>query len=246
MESKNLVATLLLGAGGSLVGSIVLAIGGQPLPVVVPLLAVALFLLLLHSWSLRRARQTLRAIGIRDWESSMVHGTTTERVIGRSQQSIEFMGIAGTKWLKMEHELKRMLRRHATNGGRTRFLLLDPDSLACQRFEAIKGSEPGSLAAIIRKNLKLLEDLADDNLPIEVRLYSAMPRFRLVFQDGNLLVLGLYSFTSDAGVDSPQLLLAAEEGREWSFFFGFKALFESRWEPPEVVRAERPGTDEGS
>lgn len=230
MPNERLLTSLLVGAAGSILASIILAADSQPLRLVVPTLSFALLLLLFYSWNAHKSRKVLREIGIRDWEPSMLQGTSTRDLIRRSQVSIDFMGISAWKWIKEIDDLKKMLRRHVSNGGGTRFLLLDPDASACREFESIKGLIPGSMTDQIRAHTGRLLALQAEGLPIEVRYYSAMPGFRMVFQDDQVLVLALYSLSYDGGEEGPQLLLAPEQGRDWSFYYGFRALFRSRWE----------------
>ena len=122
-----------------------------------------------------------------------------------------------------------MLLRHAGSGGHADFLLLHPDCEACREFELIKKRTPGSLGDTIRKNAEYLLNLRNDHFRINVRFYSDHPRFRIVIIDGTTMMVGLYSYVSEVGDDSPQLILDGST-RPWSYYYAFNALFTHLWE----------------
>jgi len=227
--SGELIVAVLLGAAGSLLAAIFLAAFGQSAPVFISVLSISFVLILVHLWSLRKSIRILRFLGIAGWEASMSTGTSTRKCIDSSQLSLSFMGIAANKWLRDKSALRKMLLRHASNGGMAQFLLLDPDSPACSEFESIKGFKSGELSGMIRQNAMDLLAMASEGLPVEVRYFRNEPRFRLVFIDDRRLVLGLYSYLSDSGEDSPQLLLESSAKTDWSFFFGFRGNFINAW-----------------
>jgi hypothetical protein len=171
---------------------------------------------------------SLRKIGIIGWEESMSKGTTTAEYIRRSQMSVSFLGIAASKWLTDPAKLMDMMIRHSSRGGRAEFLLLDPNSDACGAFERRKQMAQGSLRQQIYEGTRAIYKLAGKVHNVFVRYYSQEPRFRIVIIDDKELIVGLYSYTSTSWDDTPQLILDHGQ-QDWSFYYGFRAMFQSMW-----------------
>ena len=236
---------LLIGAAGSLLAAIIQAFAETSrFPVVIFLMVALICVMLLLGIFVQRLRD-LRVLGIKRWESSMAVGTTTEECMKHSHRHLAFLGIAATKWTRDETRLCDMLRHHASRGGGARFLLLDPDSPACQEFNSIKQNNDTSLADIIRDSVRRLIQLRDNHhLPIEVKYYSSQPIFRITILDESTIIVGLYSHSSSTGQDTPQLFF--EHGSsEWSYYYAFNALFASMWRTAASANDNCESSSEG-
>ena len=200
-------------------------------------LIIASILTVAQALTLRGKLKTLDRVGIKRLESSISTGTDTQRCIDLSQRTLKFLGIASSKWLTNPATLRQMLLRHAGRGGHADFLLLHPNSQACKELEAIKKLNPGGLSEIIKSNAIHLLSLREEHFRISVRFYSDYPRFRIVIVDGFIMMIGLYSYVSEVGDDSPQLILDGA-AHPWSYYYAFNALFTHLWEqsvPAEAV-----------
>jgi hypothetical protein len=227
MNIRAVAASLLLGIVGNFVAAAVLSFNQTSVPVAVIAFAAAAVMAILLGYLVFRLN-VLRTIGIRNWEVSITSGTSTRDCIVRSQNGLDFLGIAASKWNREAQHLRKMLVRHASNGGRARFLLLNPDGEVCRHFETIKNVPTGSVSAAIKENVVQLQRLADEGLPVQVRFYDSSPHFRIVVIDNNLLILGIYSYLTDSGEDTPQLLLDGTP-RAWSFYYSYTSYFEKLW-----------------
>jgi hypothetical protein len=225
---------LAIGAAGSILASAVLAAFSKDSQIGTMLLYGGLLLTCAELVMVHKSINTLRSMGVVRWEPSMSTGTTTADAIRLSQRSLCFLGIAATKWLADPSLLRAMLLRHATNGGHARFLLLDPDSDACAEFEMIKNRSPGSLAKTIRANIQALRALQAERFRIEIRVYTEIPRFRLAVIDDTSILMGLYSFVSESGDDTPQIVFSSKP-RMWSFYYGVNAFYTAQWERAKSV-----------
>jgi hypothetical protein len=236
-NDNTLILSLVLGTAASLIAAAIAAFV-QVSPIWVGLtLAVASILTVAHALTLRSKLKTLNQVGIKRWEPAISAGTNTQKCIHLSQRTLKFLGIASSKWLTDPSTLRQMLLRHAGSGGHADFLLLHPDSKACREFEAIKKRKVGSLGEVIKSNAANLLSLREEHFRINVRFYSDRPLFRLVIVDGVIMMIGLYSYVSEVGDDSPQLILDGS-ARPWSYYYAFNALFTHLWEqsiPAEVV-----------
>jgi hypothetical protein len=227
--ARTLLLGLAVGTAGSLLAAAIMAFLQASTLWVETVLVAAFLISTGHALALRASLQTLNRLGIKRWEQTLSSGTNTQACIRLSQRNLCFLGIAATKWLADPAALRQMLLRHASNGGRASFLLLDPDSAACREFEAIKQRADGSLGKRIRENAATLLKLRDSHFRLDVRFYADHPRFRIVIIDDSLVALGLYSYVSELGEDSPQLILDSAP-RPWSYYYAFNAFFTSLWE----------------
>lgn len=234
MESRYLLLSITVGIASSLIASVIqLSVSGAPETFVLTLtgaLAVVCVTIIVMAVKLYE----IRRLGIRRWEGSISGGTTTLDWIKKSQKSLLFLGVASSKWAKEEAELRRMFMRCANNGGCAKFLLLDPQSEACRNFETIKNVPPGSLSKRIIENSALLLKYAEQKFPVEVRYYESSPHFRIVESDNQLMAVAMYSYMSDSGDDSPQIILDGLP-RAWSFYYGFSAYADRLWQNAKPV-----------
>ncbi len=236
---QNSVEALLIGVASSLLATVAVGLGGAQ-PEIVGLTASAgLIMISIATWRLRERFRVLKSMGVVDWERSMSDGTTTDDCIKESQTSVRFLGIASTKWLADPVAFRRMLQRRATNGGHAHFLLLDPDSAECRRFESIKNMPAGTLSRHTRQNAQALLRYRAEHFRIEVRFYRTEPRFRLAIRDEQVMLFGLYSFTTDSGDDSPQLVLDSAK-LPGSFYYAMNAYFAHLWNNAAPVGAASP------
>src|SRR5687768_13066092 len=98
-DDQTLLISLALGVTTSLIAAVIASLVQASQIVVGLALAAALFLIVIHTFTLRTRLRTLNQLGIKRWEQMISAGTTTQDCIQLSQRTIYFLGIAATKWL---------------------------------------------------------------------------------------------------------------------------------------------------
>lgn len=228
MDVRARLYSFVFGTVTSLVGSAILVFLQQPTTYITILLGCAFLFTCLFTILFVRKLHNIKQVGIQSWESTMSAGTSTLDCIIKSQKTVLFVGIASSKWVKEEADFRKMLMRHASNGGTARFLLMNPFSEVREKYENIKKIKPDTLSCSIVRNSTTLINFRREGFSVDVRFYDVMPHFRITVIDGNFMIVGLYSYISDTGEDSPQIILDGSP-RAWSFFYGFNAYAESLW-----------------
>lgn len=239
MKTREITVGLILGVITNIVAAALLEFGHADSARFV-LVSATVVMTAVAGYMVLRLR-VLNTIGFKGWEGSISAGTSTRDCIDVSQRSTDFLGIAATKWTGEGEYFRKMLVRHATNGGTCRFLLLNPFGSACADFEVIKGSPAGSMRKVIIDNAQELLRLKNAKLPIDVRFYEAAPHFRVVIVDHSKLFLGLYAHFNDDGRGGPQLIFDGKP-RPWSFYYAFAGYFDRLWaasEPAATVLANQ-------
>ncbi|MDB2438788.1 DUF5919 domain-containing protein [Hellea sp.] len=228
MNVKNMLWVITLSVVANGLSAILLSFNQESNKIALITVVIASLMGVLLGYLLFRIH-VLRSLGIRNWEKTLSQGTTTKKCIAKSHTSLNFLGIASTKWLKEEREFRKMLIRHANTGGRARFLLMQPYGEACIEFEKIKNVPEGSISQSIIKNIDALLDYKSEGYNVEVKLYDRKPHFRLTMVDTNFATVGIYSYSTHSGQNSPQIILG-QAPQEWSFYFAFSSYYERLWE----------------
>lgn len=177
-------------------------------------------------------------------------------VFGTCQRSLLFLGNLGRKWIgsdSQEAAFKDFLRqmnvtyirnrnRHPqSTRGQVRFLLMDPTSEAFreQQLASSQISQPIRTDSIERF-VRLARDT--DTYPcFQLRLYSWVPCFRLVFVDETELVFAPYRFygnrvfSEQFGFESPQLKIKRDSQAPWSLYDAFEQHFEQLWNSATTI-----------
>lgn len=147
-----------------------------------------------------------------------------------ARRSISFMGIVGSKWVSegvVLDEFKRFLQRVQGRGGHVKFLMINPNG---DGFAQLKDFRQGAIKA---DSLKCFKALEKQFSCLEVRLYSHLPCFRLVFIDNELVAVSRYKynkegyFQSKYGWEAPHLVIESKSC--WSFYDPFEAYFHQSW-----------------
>ncbi len=121
-----------------------------------------------------------------------------------------------------------------------RFLLLNPDSDYVRELER-EGTSKEVFADYIRSSIKDLKDARERFNPnIEVRLYNALPTFRIVIIDEERCYVSFYSTTP--GIYTPQIVFEKAAG-ETSFYIPFRSLYEQYWEKATPIEEWEEGRD---
>lgn len=210
----------------------------------------ALFEFDLHPWSpgdQQRIHELARMIGVSAASELALRRSRLEPLecIRQTVSQLSVAGILGTKWVGDSYprsELSRLLQRLDHDGGQVRFMLLDPDSDAYRRFSHVRWN-PGSL-----QTMDILRGLSAAHASFSVRLYDALPTFRIVMVDHALVGFSPYLMEDGTerartGWEAPQIIL--DRTAPWPLAHAFETLFEETWRTarplaPSGVASRRP------
>ena len=149
--------------------------------------------------------------------------------IRQTVSRLSFAGILATKWVADSYvraEFARLLERLDGNGGSVRFLLIDPESEAYQRFSALRWSAGGV------QPISMLRSLSAAHPSFQVRLYDALPTFRIVLIDQSVVSFSPYLMApgtqrARTGWEAPHIVL--DRTAPWPLAQTFETLFEETW-----------------
>lgn len=151
----------------------------------------------------------------------------------RTDQTLWFMGTLGQKWVKkpeVRSEFRDWLERLEADGGEVRFLIADTEADGYQKLLDMRGDSLSDEADHYHRYAQLQEDYDC----IEVRLYSQITTFRMVFIDDNILDISRYQYRDRNDVDTNQAWrdiphIEIEKESTWSLYAPFRRTFEEIW-----------------
>jgi hypothetical protein len=174
-------------------------------------------------------------VGIRGADLRVGRGLNYRQALDLCTNQFDFLGTGGAK-LTAEHKaFEAALQRCHRPGRPVRFLLLDPVRGASQLADAASRAGKGreTYAQLLKGSLRIIADLRQQRaLNIEVRLYSHLVEYRLMFINDSLCLASYNVYGEGDGSQMPQLMLVKSAGRRdvESFYYPMKAYFERLWE----------------
>ena len=179
----------------------------------------------------RRIEGLIQTIGISAASELELRRSKLEPLecITQTVSRLSFAGILATKWVADSYvraEFARLLERLDSNGGSVRFLLIDPESEAYQRFSAQRWSAGGV------QPISMLRSLSAAHPSFQVRLYDALPTFRIVLIDQTVASFSPYLMApgtqrARTGWEAPHIVL--DRTAPWPLAQTFETLFEETW-----------------
>jgi hypothetical protein len=179
----------------------------------------------------RRIEGLIQTIGISAASELELRRSKLEPLecITQTVSRLSFAGILATKWVADSYvraEFARLLERLDGNGGSVRFLLIDPESEAYQRFSAQRWSAGGV------QPISMLRSLSAAHPSFQVRLYDALPTFRIVLIDQTVASFSPYLMApgtqrARTGWEAPHIVL--DRTAPWPLAQTFETLFEETW-----------------
>jgi DNA-binding SARP family transcriptional activator len=179
----------------------------------------------------QRVSQLVQTIGISPSSELELRRSKLEpqECIRQTVSRLRFAGILATKWVAdsyVQAEFARLLERLDNSGGSVQFLLLDPESESYQRFSELRWSA-GSVQPI-----DMLRSLSSAHDSFTVRLYDALPTFRMVLIDQNIVSFSPYLMDPSTdrartGWVAPQIIL--DRTAPWPLARTFETLFNETW-----------------
>jgi hypothetical protein len=155
---------------------------------------------------------------------------TPDACINSASRSLAFLGVLGSKWVNdppVRARFSSFLTSVEANNGHVRFCLINPWGPAYKKLHGFRGGQ------ISWESLRHYRDLMQRFKCLEVRLYDALPSFRLIFLDERVCVVARYRidergyFASKYGWDAPHLSFSAHA--DWSLYEPFNSYFGEFW-----------------
>ncbi|WP_246221207.1 DUF5919 domain-containing protein [Phytoactinopolyspora mesophila] len=127
------------------------------------------------------------------------------------------------------------------NGLHLRCLFLDPDGTSIRAREDEEGMPAGHLAELTRTNMHALLRLTDQLSPqaverLQIRTYDETLRFNITIVDGYRAIVQPYLHDA-RGLDSPTLVIEANEHEPHGLFPIFGHVFTQAWDAGHDVHA---------
>jgi hypothetical protein len=179
----------------------------------------------------QRLDQLVQAIGISPASELELRRSTLEpqECIRQTVSRLCFAGILATKWVAdsyVRNEFAKLLERLDNNGGSAQFLLIDPESESYRRFSQLRWSSGGA------QPIDLLRNLSAAHRSLQVRLYDALPTFRIVIIDQSIVSFSPYLIErrtdgNRTGWEAPHIVL--DRTAPWPLARAFETLFNETW-----------------
>jgi DNA-binding SARP family transcriptional activator len=179
----------------------------------------------------QRVHQLVQTIGISPASELELRRSKLEPLecIGQTVSQLRFAGILATKWVADSYvraALNRLLERLDHDGGSVQFLLLDPDSDSYRTFSELRWSSGGV------QPIDMLRSLSAAHPSFTVRLYDALPTFRIVLIDQSIVSFSPYLMEpgtdhARTGWEAPHVVL--DRTAPWPLARTFETLFTEIW-----------------
>jgi len=159
-----------------------------------------------------------------------------QECIRQTVSQLCFAGILATKWVADSYvraEFTRLLERLDNNGGSVQFLLIDPESESYRRFSQLRWSAGGV------QPIDVLRSLSAAHRSFRVRLYDALPTFRIVLIDQSIVSFSPYLMDpgtdrARTGWEAPHIIL--DRTARWPLAHTFETLFNETWRTAAPLR----------
>jgi hypothetical protein len=169
-------------------------------------------------------------VGVRSADASMGEALRPDKILSAVKNSLDFLGTGASK-LTSESEFREAVMRVTRNGSTVRMLLSQPDSTNL-RAAAQRSRKPiDAYERVVKESLRIIADLhTQEAAQIEVRFYTGIRRFRLMFVDDLVCLFSYNVYASESPLSFPALRLvrsAEEEVR--SFYWAMEQYFVDEW-----------------
>lgn len=176
----------------------------------------------------------VQQLGITDATSMSLREARMEPLdcIERTEQTLYFSGVLASKWVtepRVRKEFDDLLGRLNDQDpvGDVRFLIVNPVGQAYKKLHALRRGE------IDTNSLSLLSDLINAHSSFKVRVFDALPAFRIIVIDDQVVTFSPYRLSAEAyrmtkgGWAAPQVVL--DPTAPWPLAEAFRLFFEETW-----------------
>lgn len=184
----------------------------------------------------------LSRVGIANAFETTRKGVSAADSLKLVKRDLVFLGI-GAKKLTETTEFDEMLARCKAAHGQVRFLLSSPENEALEELARQNGRNDLSYRSRVKESIReIFTRASSSGVDFEVRLYDlkqkvSLPRFRLVFIDGQLCVFSQLRWSEGEGLDNPQLILRDYgSSAESTLYKGYRDYFDDLWDLDTTVK----------
>jgi hypothetical protein len=179
----------------------------------------------------QRIDQLVHAIGVSPASELELRQSKLEPLecIRQTVGRLRFAGILATKWVADSYvraEFARLLERLDNSDGSVQFLLIDPEAESYRRFMQVRWSSGGA------QPIDILRSLSAEHPSFKVRLYDALPTFRIVLIDQSIVSFSPYLMNPVTGQASTGWLaphVVLDRTAPWPLARTFETLFDETW-----------------
>lgn len=191
----------------------------------------------------------LSGVGIANAFETTRNGVSAADSLKLVKRELIFLGI-GAKKLTETPEFDAMLARCKAAKGRLRFLLSSPDNEALEELARQNGRNDLSYRSRVKESIReIFTRATSSEVDFEVRLYDlkqkvSLPRFRLVFVDGQICIFSQLRWSEAEGLDNPQLILRDNDSSAGSSLYrGYRDYFDDLWDLDTTVKVTQEMID---
>ena len=147
-----------------------------------------------------------------------------------TEQSLFFMGILGSKWVKDKDTFRDFLIKiQSKPNGIVRYLMINPFSESFKVLKSMRGEH------LKDESTSVFKEFVAEFPCLQARYYSFIPNFRLIFIDNKLAAVSRYKLDknkyieSKQGWEAPHLIIRAD-GCDWSLYEPFLSYYQYIWD----------------
>lgn len=150
--------------------------------------------------------------------------------VRRTRSKLYFSGVLASKWVEghgVRTALKRLFNRLDSQNGDVRFLVINPNGDGFRRLSELRQNQ------ISTDSVSVLKELAAEHSCFKVRLYDALPAFRIVVIDDDVVGFSPYRLAArdyiatNGGWQSPHVVL--DPLAQYPLAEAFQHLFLETW-----------------
>lgn len=185
-------------------------------------------------WQLRNFRK----MGLSAAFTKTTQGIAFEASLSMATRNFDFLGIGANKLIKCNNFEDAMVRC-GSSGRIARFLLSHPENPSLERMAKRNGVDPKAYKERVQDTIEQIKKLQQKRgLNIEVRLYRGaddqdFQRFRLLFIDEELCLLGWTVWGAHEGRENPQVVLSNKKSgsdSDQTMYKAFSDYYELLWQ----------------
>lgn len=175
-----------------------------------------------HFWSL----------GILGVRSPSTEARRYDGALALCTNSLDFLGVGAHKLTSRKAAFEAAVKRCHREDRPIRFLLCEPNNHELVKMAQRAGRSDTEYQENVRASLRVLKWFREQRaVNIEVRFYSELPVFRLMFANDDLCLVSHYVFGEGDGSDGSEVYVSSDVGERdtLSIYYGFKQYFETMW-----------------
>ncbi|WP_411825622.1 hypothetical protein [Luteolibacter sp. AS25] len=195
-------------------------------------------------WFLYYPTIRLANAGIVGIDSHISKGIDYKKSLNLCKNDLFFLGVGAAKLNENPKELEAAIRRSANPANPVKFLLCSPTSPQLAAFASRAGVDKDTYSRAVEASIKSLKNLRDEkNLNIEIRLYNAsseylMPKFRLMFINGDVCLMSYTIFGEGLERNLPQYWIRQWQGKgdKTTLYYALNMYFEQLWMSSKIMK----------